>query len=407
MTDGDSIAAAIGEIVDAGDLGGAVTLVWRGGREVQFAAVGRRDLETGAPMTRDAIFRIASLSKPITSTAALTLFDEGRFALDDPITQVAPEFADMRVLRDVNGPVEDTVPANRSITFGDLLTHRAGLTYGGFHSGPISEAYAKALGGDIDSEFQPDDWLARLAALPLIGQPGGELTYGHATDVLGLLIARMEGAPLGDVLQRRVFGPLGMVDSGFVVPPEKHDRRVGNCGFDAAGQLTARLAPGDAFLPRRPDDMTYVSGGAGLWSTLDDYLAFARTFLGDGSVDGVQLLKPQTRDLMRTNHLTPDQRAKSTMMGSRPFAMGHGFGLGLAVVLEPDQAPVTRCKGGVGTVGWPGAYGGWWQADPVDGSVMIFLTHNMFDLDQLLQGIGLGAFAAVERFHALASAMPR
>ena len=403
----DPISAAITEIVDAGSLGGAVSLVWRGGKIVQCAAVGQRDLETGAPMTRDTLFRIASMSKPVTSTAALMLFDEGRFALDEPITEVAPEFSSMRVLSNVNGPLADTVAAERPITFGDLLTHRAGLTYGGFHSGPIAEAYAQALGADIDSVFAPDDWIARLATLPLIGQPGATLTYGHATDLLGLLISRMEGAPLGEVLQRRIFGPLGMVDTSFVVPREKRGRRAGNCGFDAAGSLIARAAPGDAFLVERPDDMTYVSGGAGLWSTVDDYLAFARTFLGDGVVRGVQLLTPQTRVLMTANHLTPHQRATSNLIGSRPFAAGHGFGLGVAVVLEPDQAPVTRCKGAVGTVGWPGAYGGWWQADPRDDSIMIFLTHNMFELDQLLEGIGLGAFAAVERVHALASAMPR
>jgi len=400
----DPIAAAMRAVVEAGELAGAATLVWRGGKVVQSAAVGRRDLETGMPVTRDTIFRIASMSKPVTSAAAMTLFDEGRFALDDPITRWAPEFADMRVLRSPSGPLDDTVPAARAITFDDLLTHRAGLTYGDFHSGPIAGAYASALGAEIDSQVAPDDWIAGLAALPLIDQPGREFHYGNSTDLLGFLIARMEDAPLGDVLQRRIFGPLGMQDTGFVVSKEKRNRCAGVCGYDQAGRPVARLAPGGAFLSERPDDMTYVSGGQGLWSTLDDYLAFARMFLGAGAVDGVRLLKPETLALMTANHLTPEQRAASQLLGTRPFAAGHGFGLGVAVVLEPDKAPVSRCKGGVGTVGWPGAYGGWWQADPTNDTVMIFLTHNMFDLAQLMQGIGLGAFAAVERFHALASA---
>ena len=395
MTGEDPIATAVGEIVEAGELAGAVTLVWRGGKVVQSAAVGRRDLATGAPMTRDTIFRIASMSKPVTSVAALMLYDEGRFALDEPITRWAPEFADMRVLRSPTGPLEDSVPAARAITFNDLLTHRAGLTYADFHSGHIAGAYAEALlRGDIDSLFTPDQWIARLATLPLIDQPGAGFHYSHSTDLLGFLIARMDAAPLGEVLRRRIFEPLGMKDTGFTVANQKQDRRAGVCGFDAAGKLAPRLAPGGAFLPERPEDMTYVSGGQGLWSTLDDYLAFARMFLGRGAVDGVRLLKPETLARMTANQLSAEQRASTQMLGQRPFA----------VVMEPDKAPVIRCKGGVGTVGWPGAYGGWWQADPTDDSVMILLTHNMFDLEQLMRGVGLGAFAAVEQFHALASA---
>src|SRR5262249_29487059 len=224
-------------------------------------------------------------------------------------------------------------------TFEDLLTHRSGLTYGGFHSGPIAKAYQEALGGDIDSEVMPDDWIAGLAALPLIDQPGAALHYGHSTDLLGLLIARIEDAPLGDVLERRIFRPLGMKDTGFTVPGEKRNRRAGLYGFDEDGRLIKRLTcPGGSTLPERPENMAYVSGGQGLWSTLDDYLAFARMFVGAGAVDEVRLMRPETLALMTSNRLTASQRANARLLGMRVLAAGHGFGMGVAGVLEPERA---------------------------------------------------------------------
>jgi CubicO group peptidase (beta-lactamase class C family) len=347
------------------------------------------------------------MTKPITSTAALMLFEDGRFALDDPIARWAPEFTEMRVLRSPQSALDQTDPAERPITFEDLLTHRSGLTHGSFHTGPIARAYDEALGGAIDSEVAPDDWITALASLPLIDQPGADFHYGHSTDLLGLLIERMADAPLGDVLQRRIFGPLGMNDTGFSVPPSKRVRRAAMYGFDEAGRLIVRLtAPGGATMLERPADMAFVSGGQGLWSTVDDYLAFARMFLGGGAVDGVRLLRPETLALMTTNRLTESQRANAKMIGMTVFGSGSGFGLGVAVVLDPEKASPIRGRGGIGTVGWPGAYGGWWQADPTDGSVMIFLTRNMVELEQIAKGFGMGGYGAILKFHALASKKP-
>ena len=405
MTDRESIEAALGAVVDTGALAGAATLVWRNGRVVQTALVGRRDLLTNLPVERDTMFRIASMTKPVTTVAALMLYDEGRFALDEPITHHAPEFARVRVLRDPNGPLDQTDAAERPITFGDLLTHRSGLTYGDFHRGPIARACAEALGGTMDNSLVPDEWMARLGNLPLIDHPGVGFHYGLSTDLLGFLIARLENAPLGVVLERRIFGPLRMRDTGFVVPREKRTRRAGLCGFDAEGQLTAlTTVPGGHALAERPDDMTFESGGQGLWSTVDDYLAFARIFVGRGEVDGVRLLRPETCAMMASNQLTVDQRQTARMFGMALFAAGHGYGMGVAVVMEPDKADLLRCRGGVGTVGWPGAYGGWWQADPTDNSVLMFLAHNMAELHQMASGIGLGAWSAIAKFHERASA---
>ena len=291
MTVVDPIGTAIQGYVDAGAIAGAATLVWRRGRVVRTASFGRRDLTTGLPVERDTIFRIASMTKPVTTVAALMLLEEGRFALDDPIVDYAPELAEMRVLLDPGGALEETVEAIRHITFDDLLTHRSGLTYGDFHRGPIGAAYREALGGTVDNPLSPDEWIARLATLPLIDQPGAGFHYGHSTDLLGFLIARIEGAPLGRVLARRVFAPLGMSDTGFVVPSDKRARRAGLCGFDAEGHLIALAeTPGGHAQAERPENMTFESGGQGLWSTLDDYLAFARLFVGGGAVDGVRLL---------------------------------------------------------------------------------------------------------------------
>jgi CubicO group peptidase (beta-lactamase class C family) len=406
MSQKDSISTALEEFFKDGILAGTVTLVWRGGRVVHNANIGWRDVERRLPMERDTLFRIASMTKPITSLAALMLFEEGRFALDEPITRWAPEFTDMRVLRSPNGSLNETDPARRAITFEDLLTHRSGLTYASFQTGPIAEAYEQTLGSEIDSDLSPDEWIARLAALPLIDQPGAAFHYSHSTDLLGLLIARIEGVPLGDVLKRRIFDPLGMKDTGFIIPPEKRERRAKLYGFDDAGQLEERprgsITTGRAgtLLPDRLNELAYVSGGQGLWSTADDYLAFARIFLGDGTVDGVRLLRPETLALMASNRLTDSQRAAARIW--IPVFTAHGFGMGVAVVLDPEKADPTRCQGGIGTVGWPGAYGGWWQADPTDGSVMIFLAHNLLEMNQVAKGVGLGVYTAITQFHALA-----
>jgi len=391
--------------VDNGELAGAAAAVWRDGA-IQTAFAGWRDIESQLPIERDTIFRIASMTKPITSVAALMLVDEGRIALSDPISEYAPEFSQMRVLRSPDGPLEETDDGARPITVEDLLTHRSGLTYGNFHRGPIARAYREALGGDIDSDVAPDDWIRRLAKLPLIGQPGSAMYYGRSTDLLGLLIARIEGTSLGAFLERRIFGPLGMKDTGFFVPQQKRDRRASAYGFDDQGRLIKRIAWGGVVVPERPQDTAYESGGQGLWSTIDDYLRFARLFLGDGAVDGVRLLRPETVSMMMSNQLTDAQRENSRLLGRKPFAVGCGFGLGVSVVLETDKADLMR-RGSVGTVSWPGAFGGWWQADPNERSVFIFLAHNMVELEQMAKGIGLGVWAVIERFQTAAMALGR
>ena len=401
MATEDAVKQALQKLVDAGEIAGAATLAWRSG-DVKTVCAGWRDKEADLPVERDTIFRLASMTKPVTSLAALILAEQGKFSLKDPISRYAPEFGEMRVLRSPDGPLEETDPAEHQITFEDLLTHRAGFTYADLNKGPISQAYREVLGGEIDSYVAPDQWIAGLAKLPLVAQPGAAMVYGRSTDLLGLLIARIEGMRLGALLKSLIFDPLGMKDTGFVVPHENRNRRSAGYRFDDDGKLMQLTEWASVTVAERRDDMTYESGGAGLWSTVDDYLKFARLFVEGGKVDGVRLLRPETLAMMASNQLTDDQRANSILLGSKPFAVGRGFGLGVSVVEETDKGDFMR-RGNPGTVTWPGAWGAWWQADPADGAVLIFLATSMVRIEQMSKGIGLGVWMAISEFQSLAS----
>jgi CubicO group peptidase (beta-lactamase class C family) len=395
------IAPALQSVIDAGDLSGAVTLIWRDGQEIQFQALGQRDIEAGLPMTRDTLFRIASMTKPITSVAALMLMEEGKLKLDDPITKWLPEFSDMRVLKDANGPVEDTYPAPREITVEDLFTHRAGLAYGFTSVGPIAYAYQKALGDVLGIDAQPDAFLKALGALPLSYPPGERFHYSHATDVLGFLVARVAGKSFRDVVIERIFAPLGMVDTDFYIPLEKRGRaaKVYRLKDDFSALEEVPFA-------RHDTPPAFCGGGGSLVSSLDDYLKFARMLLGNGEVDGVRLLKAETVELMRQNRLTDAQR-EIPFMGI-PFWMGQGFGLGVSVITDPEKQ-AWMGAGNAGAFGWPGAFGTWWQADPKSGMILLYLIQNSIPLGpeaaaQLATGQRMGARAALPAFQKAAYA---
>jgi CubicO group peptidase (beta-lactamase class C family) len=358
--------------IDSGDLSGGVTLVWRKGEIIQVTAQGLADIEAGRPMARDTLFRIASMTKPITSVAALMLMEEGAFSLDDPITRWAPEFADMQVLKSATGPLEDTYPAPRDITFDDLFTHRAGLAYGFTSVGPIAYAHQKALGDVLTVDTPPDAWMAALGGLPLSYPPGERFHYSHCTDVLGFLVGRIAGTGFREFLMERIFQPLGIVDTDFYIPPEKRDRAAVVNRLDEAANALEPVA-----FTRHDTPPSYCGGGGGLISTADDYLSFARMLLNDGEIGGVRLLKPETVALMRENRLTAEQRA-ITFMGM-PFWGAQGFGLGVSVITDPEQH-AWMGAGSQGAFGWPGAFGTWWQADPAEDMVLIYLIQNSMPL---------------------------
>ncbi len=389
------IAPALAAVASAGDLSGAVTLVCRGRRIAQVDCVGLRDIAAGLPMQRDTIFRIASMTKPVTSVAALMLVEEGRLRLDDPIKRWLPEFADVRVLRDPHGALDDTLPASRAITVDDLFTHRAGLAYTFTSIGPIARAYEQAL----PPGMTPDAWLQALGALPLSFQPGNRFHYSHATDVLGFLVQRVAGVPLREFLRDRIFGPLGMADTDFHVPQEKRGRAAKVYRPNAD---TGKLVE----LPFPEHDATpaFCSGGGGLVSTVDDYLQFARLLLQGGEANGARLLRPDTVGLMTANRLTEAQRGIDFM--GMPFWIGQGFGLGVSMVMDPEKH-AWMGVGSTGAFGWPGAFGTWWLADPAKDLVLIYMIQNATPLapdmaSQLATGQRLGARAALPSFQRLA-----
>jgi CubicO group peptidase (beta-lactamase class C family) len=365
----DANQSSIREVIDEGLLAGAVTLVWHRGEVVQVNELGHRDVHARLPMQRDTVFRIASMSKPVTVAAAMALVEEGRFTLSDPVATWLPELADVRVMADPEGPLDRTVPLRRPITFDDLMTHRSGLAYAFSVGPPLGRAYGKLM-----FRQDQDRWLAELAALPLAHQPGERLTYSHATDVLGIALSRIEGAPLSDVLAARILTPLGMTDTGFAVTPDARRRAATMYKIDAETHELRDdvMGPANVALP------TFCTGGAGLWSTVDDYLAFARMLLGYGEVDGVHVLSEESVRAMRTDRLTDEQK-RHPFLGM-PFWRGRGFGLNLSVVTDPAQSRQLYGPGGLGAFSWPGAYGTWWLADPSADLILFYLIQNMPDL---------------------------
>lgn len=364
----DGNHASIQEAIDAGLLAGAVTLVYQAGEVLQVNELGYRDVDAGVPMERDTIFRIASMTKPVTIAAAMSMVEEGKLALTDPVTGWLPELSDMRVLVDPLGPLDKTTPARRQITIEDLMTHRCGLAYPFFIAGPLSKAY-----GRMSVRQDQDRWLSELATLPLVHQPGDRLTYSHATDVLGIALSRIEGKSLADVLSERIFDPLGMSDTGFSVGVAGRRRAATMYKLDADMTLQH-----DVMGPAPITDPPFCMGGGGLWSTVDDYLRFARMLLAGGTLDGVRVLSEQSVQQMRTDRLTDEQK-RHPFLGA-PFWVGRGFGLNLSVVTDPAKSRQLFGPGGVGTFGWPGAYGTWWQADPSADLILIYLIQNLPDL---------------------------
>lgn len=364
----ESNRASISEAIDAGLLSGAVTLVWQAGEVLQVNELGFRDVEARLPMQRDTMFRIASMTKPVTVAAAMTLVDEGRLALTDPVAKWLPELSHLRVISDVHGSPDDTVRADRPVTIDDLMTHRSGFAYAFSVAGPLARAYGK-----LSHRQDQDGWLADLAKLPLAHQPGARLTYGVSTDVLGIALSRIEDKPLATVLAERIFEPLGMPDTGFSVGPTGRQRAATMYQLGEGGTLHH-----NSMGPAPIKDPPLCSGGAGLWSTADDYLRFVRMLLAGGALDGVRVVSEESCQMMRTDQLT-DQQRQYPFLGM-PYWIGRGFGLNLSVVTDPAKSRQLFGPGGKGSFTWPGAYGTWWLADPSADLILLYLIQNHPDM---------------------------
>jgi CubicO group peptidase (beta-lactamase class C family) len=356
--------------VERGEVAGIVALLGRRD-EVHVEAIGLQDLARGTAIARDTIFRIASMTKPIAAAAAMILVQQGTLRLDAPVDRLLPELADRKVLRSIDSALDDTVPASRPISLRDLLTFRLGI--GAVMAPPGTYPIQKAMDeaglapGPNVSSLTPDGWMARLAGLPLLHQPGEKWMYHTGSDVLGVLIARAGGMSLGDFLQERIFAPLGMKDTAFSLPATKLDRLATCYKTEPGGGLAVYDAARDGRWSRPP---AFPSAGGGLVSTVDDFHAFGRMMLQLGRGGTTRILARPTVELMTMDHLTAAQKAAS------PFFPGFwdrsGWGFGLSVTTYRDGLGPSP-----GSYGWMGGFGTSWWTDPREEMVGLLLIQRM------------------------------
>jgi CubicO group peptidase (beta-lactamase class C family) len=354
--------------VDAGYIPGAVAVVARRG-EVHIEATGTLAFEgqgAGIPMAADTICRVASMTKPLVAACAMTLVEDCSLRLDDPVDELLPELANMTVLADPGGPLEDTVPAERPITLRDLLTFTLGTGIQGAEPGtvPISDAVAA-----LEPPPPPDEWMRRLGALPLVYQPGERWMYELAADVTVVLIARATGMSFGEALSERICEPLGMTDTAFSVAGENRSRLATAYQRDnATGKVQVDDGP-DGLWSKPP---AFESGGGGLVSTADDYLAFASALRAGGVHRGERILSRPSVALMTTDQLTPAQKAVSGFTPGYFDDIGWGFGMSV-------RTRRTHLGPSVGSYGWTGWYGTAWYNDPAEDMTTVLLVQRAFE----------------------------
>ncbi len=358
--------------VDAGKLPGMTVVVMRRGHLAYAETYGKADVERNKPMRPDTIARIYSMTKPLTSTAIMMLYEEGRFQLDDPISRFIPGFANPRVYAGGSRGKIDTVPAEREITFRDLLTHTSGLTYGFMESNPVDALYRAKDGVDFQTaQTSLKQVVEKLATFPLIAQPGKAWNYSVSTDVLGYLVEVISGQPFEKFLVEKVIKPLGMTDTDFHVPNEKHERFAANYQPSPDGKLALIDDPAKSryLAPRSVN-----SGGGGLVSTASDYLRFCKLMLNKGELDGVRLLGRKTVELMTSNHLPGDMADMGMPRFSESPYYGIGFGLGFSVMINPAKAQIL---GTAGEYAWGGAASTAFWCDPAEDMAVVLLTQLM------------------------------
>jgi CubicO group peptidase (beta-lactamase class C family) len=365
--------AALQRHVASGQIPGLVALVHQRGRE-HVETIGTMAFDSSVPVRRDTIFRLASMTKPITAVAAMILVEECKVRLDDPVDPWLPELQNRRVLRTIESPLDDTVPAKRPITLRDLLTFRSGYGEVAFLSPtcPLQKALVDARLPLSVWPFTgtPDEFMKRLGSLPLAHQPGERWLYHMSAEILGVLIARVSGESLGAFLHERIFEPLGMTDTGFHVPAAKIDRLPICYGTDmVTGKLVVLDEARGGYAARSP---VFESGAGGLVSTVDDLLAFGRMMLGSGAYGGERILSRPSVELMTMDHLTTEQKAVSPFFPN--FWDTRGWGLGLGIVTARNDLADHP-----GRFGWDGAFGTSWHVDPKEELIGVFMTQRRPD----------------------------
>jgi len=347
-------------LVDQGRLAGVVTMVARHGKVIEFEAAGKRDIAANLPMQKDSIFRIYSMSKPITGVAMMMLFEEGKWQLNDPVAKYIPEFAGLKVYgTDASGNMA-LMDQTHPMTMRELMSHTGGFTYGYFSNTPVDKLQREADVLNVDNTLE--EFIHRVAKLPLNAQPGSEWHYSISVDIQGYIVQKLSGMPFADFLDKRIFKPLGMVDTGFYVPAEKLKRLAEFYDYDKDGHFEIVHGGINHDFSAKP---ALSSGGGGLVSTAADYMRFCQMLLNGGQLGGVRLLSPRTVELMRTNVLPPTLSI---------FAPGAGFGLDFAVYTDAVAAGGYYGKG---TFWWGGAAGTWFWIDPTDDLVVIGMIQQV------------------------------
>src|SRR5262245_648833 len=380
--------------VERGEVPGIVTGVCQHG-EIHVDAVGNKSLDGPDPVRRDTIFRIASMSKPITAAATMILAEEGKLRLSDAVEQWLPELADRKVLGRIDAPLDETVPAQRPITVRDLLTFTMGfgLLFTPTGAYPILKAASAQQILEPPPRRQvrldPDEWIRRLGTLPLMYQPGERWLYGTGSDVLSVLIARVSGQLLETFLRERIFEPLGMKDTGFSVPADKLDR-LASCYIHnpASGILEIFDGIQESQWGRPP---TFPSGADGLVSTIDDYLAFGQMLLNHGRHGSERILSRFTVEAMTTDQLTSAQKAASSLPVLPGFFDTHGWGFGVSMVRRRDDIASVP-----GRYGWDGSLGTSWFSDPKENLVGIVLTQRVISSLDLYRDFWTLAYQAID-----------
>lgn len=368
----ERLHATMQQEVDQKKLAGIVTILARHGKVVEERTYGKKDIASGAPMTKDTIFRIYSMTKPVTGVAMMILYEEGKWHPSDPISLYIPEFAHLKVFKGVDQSgqmiLEDPV---HPPTMRELMSHTAGFTYGLFGANPVDKIYTDR---QVLNSRSLQDMIDKLATTPLLYQPGTRWVYSASMDIQGYIIEKLSGQSLPDFMQQHIFGPLRMKDTGFFVPKEKRIRFATQYAGDAEGVLVENAAEGNAPPTNYSTQPSMPSGGGGLVSTAQDYLRFAQMLLNHGELDGVRILAPATVQLMTSNHLAPNLLTGEFKIGPDVMRPGMGWGYDCAVVFDPLQADEVV---GQGTFFWIGAADTWFWVDPTNDLIFVGMTQRM------------------------------
>jgi CubicO group peptidase (beta-lactamase class C family) len=367
----ERLHALLQGVVDQKQIAGIVTILARHGKVVDYRAYGLRDIASGAPMTKDTIFRDFSMTKPVTGVAMMILYEQGKWLPADPISKYIPEFAHLKVFKGVdaagNTVVEDPVHAP---TMHDLMTHTAGFTYGFFGNSAVDKMYQSAA---LFQSKSLQEMIDKLAKIPLLYQPGTRWVYSVSMDIQGYIVEKLSGQSLPDFMQQNIFKPLGMKDAGFFVPAEKHNRFVTLYHANERGELVAD-APGHGLGGDYAAPPAMPSGGAGLVSTAEDYLRLAQMLGNGGELNGVRILSPAAVRLMSSNHLAPSLLTGEFGIGLQTMRPGFGYGYDCAVVFNPLEADLPE---GQGTFFWDGIAGTWFWVDPTNDLVFVGMIQRM------------------------------